>query len=59
VGTGIVAEPPAAPQTPSAVQPRMVMVNGQTELRRRNKIYPGMLVKFGKQQTTIEAADTE
>jgi ribosome-associated protein len=43
----------------NAIDSGMVMVNGQTELRRRNKIYPGMLVKFGKQQTTIEAADTE
>lgn len=43
----------------NAIDSGMVMVNGQKELRRRNKIYPGMVVKFGKQQITIETADTE
>ena len=37
----------------------MVKVNGQTETRRRNKIYPGMVVQFEKMQCTIEAADPE
>lgn len=32
----------------------MVTVNGQKELRRRNKIYPGMKVKFQKMEVIIE-----
>lgn len=32
----------------------MVKVNGQTETRRRNKIYPGMVVAFQNKQVTIE-----
>jgi len=32
----------------------MVKVNGQTETRRRNKIYPGMVVAFENKQVTIE-----
>ena len=32
----------------------MVKVNGQTETRRRNKIYPGMVVAFENKKVTIE-----
>lgn len=32
----------------------MVKVNEKTETRRRNKIYPGMVVAFQNKQVTIE-----
>ncbi len=38
----------------NAIDSGMVMVNGQKELRRRNKIYPGMVVAFENKQVTIE-----
>ena len=46
VGTGADAN--------NAIDSGMVMVNGQKELRRRNKIYPGMVVAFENKQVTIE-----
>ena len=38
----------------NAIDSGMVMVNGQKDLRRRNKIYPGMVVAFENKQVTIE-----
>ena len=38
----------------NAIDSGMVMVNGQKELRRRNKIYPGMVVAFENKQVTVE-----
>ncbi|MEK0420341.1 MAG: ribosome-associated protein [Bacteroidota bacterium] len=38
----------------NAIDNGLVKVNGQTETRRRNKIYPGMVVAFENRQVTIE-----
>jgi len=37
-----------------AIEQRQVKVNGETELRKRNKIVPGSRVEFRNQTITIE-----
>ncbi len=36
------------------IEMELVKVNGQTELRKRNKIYPGMTIEFEGQIAKIE-----
>lgn len=38
----------------AAIENREVKVNGEVELRKRNKIMPGFVVEFNSQKVTIE-----
>lgn len=35
------------------IENELVLVNGQTETRKRNKIYPGMVVSFDGEQVEV------
>jgi ribosome-associated protein len=41
-----------------AIDDGRVKVNGETELRRRNKIYPGMVVGFEGKSMMIQTVDS-